>query len=248
MSLPLEPDRWFGGRLVLHQPPRGAHRAGTDAALLAGLLTPRPGETLFDLGASTGAVGLAAALDQPDCRVFLVERDGELAGLARRNSEANGMAGRVDVLVADLLAPGRERHAAGLSPGIADIVLTNPPFFEGQRHRVSPDAGKAAAHGFAEGDLDAWLRTCADLLKPGGRLGMIHRADALPSCLEALQGRFGAVCVRPVHPQADRSAIRILVTAVKGSRAPLALAPPLVLHGPDGRLTGEAARLHGERG
>ncbi|MBK3409155.1 methyltransferase, partial [Methylobacterium sp. IIF1SW-B5] len=29
------PDHWLGGRLVLRQPARGGHRAGTDAVLLA---------------------------------------------------------------------------------------------------------------------------------------------------------------------------------------------------------------------
>lgn len=234
----------------LHQPPRGAHRAGTDAVLLAGLLAPEAGEILYDIGAATGAVGLAAALQAPASRAVLVERDPALAEMARANAAANGLAGRVETIVADVLASGAERRTAGLSAGLADLVLTNPPFFEAGRHRASPVAGKAQAHGFAEGGpqggLDAWLRACTDLLKPGGRLGLIHRADALPACLEALRGRFGSVRVRPVHPRADRDAIRILVSAVKGSRAPLSLAPPLVLHGADGRFTAEAARLHGQ--
>ena len=185
---------------------------------------------------------------------MLVERDPGLAGLAVRNARANGLGDRVAVLAADALAPGARRRAAGLTAGMADILLTNPPFFEPGRHRPSPDAGKAAAHGFAAQDatalgpagsgLDGWLRTCADLLRPGGRLGLIHRADALPACLAALRGRFGAIAVRPVHPRADRAAIRILVRAVKGSRGPTELRPPLVLHGSDGRFTAEAEALH----
>lgn len=244
MSPPAEPDFWLGSRLRLIQPPRGAHRVGTDAALLAGLLRAAEGETLCDVGAGTGAVGLAAALYAPGCRVVLVERDNGLAGMARANAEANGLSDRVETIVADVLAGGTERRAAGLSPGLADIVLTNPPFFEGHRHRASPVAGKAEAHGLREGGLDAWLRACADLSKPGGRLGLIHRVDALPACLEALRGRFGAVCVRPVHPRADEPAIRVLVSAVKGSRGPFRLLAPLVLHDEDGRFTPEAEAFH----
>ncbi len=41
---------------------------------------------------------------------------------------------------------------------------------------------------------------------------------------------------------------RLLVLGVKGSKAPLRLAPGLILHGADGRLTAEADALHrGER-
>lgn len=238
-------DAFLGGRLRLRQPPRGAHRAGTDAVLLARLLMPAPGERVCDLGAGTGAVGLACALLSPDACVDLVERSAETAALARANVAENGLAGRVRVIEADVLAPAAEREAAGLLPESVAIVLTNPPFLEAGRVRVSPDPLRAQAHALPEGGLDGWLRTCAALLRPGGRLGLIHRADALPACLAALERRFGTIAVRPVQPSADRSAIRILVTAVKGSRAPFALLPPLVLHEADGRFTPEAAALHG---
>ncbi len=239
-----EPDAFLGGRLRLRQPPRGAHRAGTDAVLLARLLVPAAGTTLYDLGAATGAVGLAAARLSDVGRVVLVERDPDLVALARENASANGLDQRVAVVEADILAPGGQRRAAGLVPDSADIVLTNPPFFEGGAHRPSPVPQKASAHTFAAGGLDLWLRTCAGLLRPGGRLGLIHRADALPDCLEALRGRFGDCAVRPVHARAGRLAIRVLITAVKGSRAPFRLLPPLVLHDEAGRFTPEADALH----
>nr|WP_301302057.1 methyltransferase [Methylorubrum extorquens] len=228
----------------LRQPPRGAHRAGTDAVLLARLLAPPPGATLYDLGAATGAVGLAVARLTEVSRVVLVERDPDLVALAHENAAANGLDARVAVIEADLLAPGAQRRAAGLEPDSADIVLTNPPFFEEGAHRPSPVPQKASAHTFAAGGLDLWLRACADLLRPGGRLGLIHRADALPACLDALRGRFGDCAVRPVHGRADRPAIRVLIAAVKGSRAPFRLLPPLVLQDEAGRFTPEAEALH----
>ncbi|MCF4129055.1 tRNA1(Val) (adenine(37)-N6)-methyltransferase [Methylobacterium sp. SyP6R] len=242
-------ESWLGGRLTLRQPPRGAHRAGTDAVLLAASAGARPGETVCDLGAGTGAVGLAVALACPAAQVMLIERDPEAANLARVNVQENGLASRVRVIEADVTAPGRERRAAGLLPDSVDLLLTNPPFFEAGRHRASPVAVRAAAHGFTEpGGLEAWLRTCADLLRPGGRLVLIHRADALPACLDAMAGRFGSIEVTPIQPRAESPAIRVLVAGVRGSRAPFALAPALVLHGPDGRFTEPVEAMHrGER-
>ncbi|KQP73652.1 methyltransferase [Methylobacterium sp. Leaf113] len=246
------PDLWLGGRLRLHQPPRGGHRAGTDAVLLASLMVPEPGTIVCDVGASTGAVGLAVALRHPDARVVLVEREPELAGLARINANANGLGDRTTVIVADVLATGAQRRAAGLASGVAGLVLTNPPFFEPGRYRASPVTAKASAHGYGmagpEGGLDGWLRTCADLLSPHGRLGLIHRADALPACLDALKGRFGAVTVRPVQARPDRPAIRILVSAVKGSRGSFGLLPALILQDEAGRFTEVAEGLNAGRG
>jgi tRNA1(Val) A37 N6-methylase TrmN6 len=77
---------------------------------------------------------------------------------------------------------------------------------------------------------------------------MIHRPDALSAILAAIGSRLGALALLPVHPTIGASAHRLLVSGVKGSKAPLRVASGLVLHGPDGRLTAEADALHrGER-
>lgn len=237
-----EPDAFLGGRLRLLQPSRGAHRAGTDAVLLARLLVPAAGDRLCDAGASTGAVGLGCAALVPGLRPTLVERDHDAAELARANAVLNTI--EAHVIEADLFAPAAERRAAGLLPDSFDVVLTNPPFFEHRSHRASPNPERANAHTFAGGDLDGWIRACTAILRPGGRLGLIHRADALPACLDALRGRYGGITIRPVHARAEAPAIRLLISATRGSRAALSLRPPLVLHDPDGSFTPEAAALH----
>ena len=58
--------------------------------------------------------------------------------------------------------------------------------------------------------------------------------------LAALAGGFGAVAVMPVHPKPAAPAIRVLVRAVKGSRAPLSLLPGFVLADARGRPSEEA--------
>ncbi|HEV2558076.1 MAG TPA: methyltransferase [Microvirga sp.] len=232
-------DRLHGGRVRLLQRAKG-HRAGTDAVLLAASAPLSPGQTVCDVGAATGAVGLMAAARVP-VRLVLVERDPDLADLARRNLALNGRDG--EAAVADILDPA-SRRAAGLRPGAADCVLTNPPYLEEGRARLSPDPGRAAAHALPAEGLAAWIRACGAMLKPGGHLVLVHRADRLAGCLAALEGRFGALALRFVHPRADEPAARLLVRAVKGSRAPLTVLPPLVLHEADGRFTPLAEALH----
>ena len=50
--------------------------------------------------------------------------------------------------------------------------------------------------------------------------------------------------VLPIHARAGEDAGRIVVTGRKGSRAPLAMAPPFVVHEADGALHGEADAVH----
>lgn len=232
-------DRLLGGAVRLLQPRRG-HRAGTDAVLLAALARIEPGDRVVDFGAATGAVGLMAIHRQPSASVILLEKEADLAALARHNVELNGLLEQVRVVESDVFGHGGE-----LDPGSADVVLTNPPFFEGSAYRSSPDPGRRVAHVMAGGGLAEWLQSAAKLLRARGRLCLIHRADALPLCLGALAERFGSVELRPIHAREGEPATRILVAAVKGGRAPFRLLPPLVVHAPDGTFTLEAAALHG---
>ncbi|MBJ6124244.1 tRNA1(Val) (adenine(37)-N6)-methyltransferase [Microvirga splendida] len=233
-------DLLLGGRVRLVQPVRG-HRAGTDAVLLAAAAPVRPGDGVVDVGAATGAVGLMVAAREKDARLVFVERDPDLTELCRRNLRDNGIQG--EVAVADVLDKA-SRQAAGLSPESADLVLTNPPFLEEGQARISPDLGRAAAHALPAGGLEAWLKACTGLLKPKGRLALIHRADRTAECLEILGKWLGGMELCFVHPSADRPAIRLLLRGIKGSRAPMSILPPLILNGPDGRFTPEAEALH----
>jgi tRNA1(Val) A37 N6-methylase TrmN6 len=81
-------------------------------------------------------------------------------------------------------------------------------------------------------------------LKPKGALALVHRSDQLAECLRHLQRGFGGLVVRAIHPRSGEPATRIVITARKGSRAPLLVAPPLVLHEADGRFTAEAEAIH----
>ncbi|MYZ49823.1 tRNA1(Val) (adenine(37)-N6)-methyltransferase [Propylenella binzhouense] len=235
-------DAFLGGRVKVIQPARG-HRSGLDAVLLQALVPAAADGIAVELGAGAGAASFCAAARAPALKVMAVERDAGLAALARRSlalPENAGFAGRVSLQVADVAVARPAREAAGLFDGSADFVLMNPPFATEGSVRASPEPRRRSAHVAAEGTLGAWIRTAAGLLRRGGRLCIVHRADALAEML-ALVGRgFGGTALVPVRPRAGEDAIRILLSAVKASRKPLRIRPDLVLHEPDGRWTAEA--------
>jgi tRNA1(Val) A37 N6-methylase TrmN6 len=238
-------DAWLGGRLTLVQPKRG-HRAGTDAALLAAAAHFQDG-LFVDVGAGAGAVALAILSRRPSVNADLVEIDPDLANLAAGNAERNGFAGRARILRLDI-CDARARREAGLGDGRAEAVVTNPPFFDPGTVRVSPDAARARAHVLAgeagAAPLVVWMRACLAILKPNGRFVMIHRPGALAAILAAAENRLGALALMPVHPRAGASAHRLLVSGIKGSKAPLRIAPALILHEADGRLTPHSDAIH----
>lgn len=224
-------DAFLGGRLRLRQLKSG-HRAGHDAMLLAAATSARPGDRVVDFGAGVGAAGLAVARRVEGIGLALVEIDQTLADLARSNAVANAI--DADVIALDLESTAEAFAAAGLAPDSADAVLMNPPFNDSARHRASPDLARAHAHVAGEDTLARWVHAARRLLKSGGALTLIWRADGIADVLGALDRGFGSLAILPVHGEAAGPAIRILLRAVKGGRAPTQILPALMLNDESG--------------
>jgi len=235
-------DAFHRGRFHLIQPQRG-HRAGMDGLVLAAAAPDGFAGHLVDLGAGSGVAGLAVLSRCPLARATLVEREPDMAHAARLTllHPANAaLAVRAGVIEADVELTGQARAEAGLGDRSADFVLMNPPF-NAPGDRASGDALRRSAHVLTDGLLAAWVRTASAVARPGAGIAIIVRPASLACLLRLMEGRAGGIAVVPIHPTASEPAIRVLLRGWKGSRAPLELSPPLVLHqGPDNRSTGRA--------
>jgi len=233
-------DAFLGGHVIVVQPKKG-HRAGLDAALLQALVPATAAGRAVDLGAGVGTVAFCVAARAPALSVVGIERD---PGLVACGSEALAVSENAGFAARVRLVAGNAEDAPALSEFAgADWVLMNPPFDREGRGTRSPDPNRREAHIAAEGLLQGWCTTAAALLKPGATLGLIHRAEALGEALRALSPHFGDIRILPVHPTADVPASRILVSARRGRRTPLALLPGFVLHEESGAWTDAADQV-----
>ena len=151
-------------------------------------------------------------------------------------------------MVLDATAPAREFAAAGLVPDSVDAVLMNPPFNDAARHRASPDPSRASAHVATPALLARWVDAARRILKSGGRLTLIWRADGIAEALAALDRGFGSLGIVPVHGDVSKPAIRVLITAEKGGRAPARLWPALMLNDEQAQPSRQAADILAGRG
>ena len=227
----------------MSQPARG-YRVAIDPVLLAAAVPARAGERVLDAGAGTGAAALCLAVRVPGCQVVGIELQRALQRIAAANVVQNQLGERVEMLAGDLVQP--PPHFAR---GSFDHVMTNPPHLAASAASAPPLAERAIAHVEGAVPLADWLRACLRMLQarrhadpdPSRRAARRHarRARRLP-------GRR-SWCFRSGRAQ-GRPAKRVLVQGRKGSRAPLALMPGLILHEDDGRLSAaaEAVLRHGE--
>jgi FkbM family methyltransferase len=227
-------DLFLGDALVVRQP-RTGYRAGTDAVLLAATLAPEiVGEkTVLDVGAGVGVVGLCVAARCQGAKVVLLEREPRLAALAALNVARNHLALRASVVEADIARATGALDAAGIASESFAFVLANPPYHDEGRGTAAEDRLRAVSHQMPYDALDLWARFMNRMAAPGGRATMIHKSEALPRILAAFTGRFGALSILPIYARPGEAAIRVIVTGIKGSRAPLSILPGVTLHGPD---------------
>jgi tRNA1Val (adenine37-N6)-methyltransferase len=219
-------DTFLDGRVKVAQLESG-FRSGLDAVMLAAAVPAKAADNVLELGAGSGAAGLCLEARLPGVSVTGVERDAELAALANRNAAANDAQARF--VCADIFAlpPELKRDF--------DHVFANPPFHgQGQ---ASPDAARAAAL-MDDGRLAGWLALGLQRTVSGGTFTAILRADRLNQALAALPER--GLCAFPLLPRANQAPKRVIVQTRKGSKAPFALLPGLVLHQADGSWTPDA--------
>ena len=226
-------DAFHYGRFHVVQPKGRGHRSGMDAMLLAALVADDRPIRVADLGAGAGAAGMAVAARLGNAEVLLVERSADMAAFARKGlalGENAAIAPRLQVLEADVTLTGKARLAAGLADDHFHHVIMNPPFND-PGDRLTPDALKAEAHAMTDDLFESWFRTAGAILIPGGQLSLIARPESIAAIIAACGRRFGGLEVTALHPRAGENAVRILVTAIKGSRARLSLRAPLLMHG-----------------
>lgn len=226
-------DAFHRGAFHVVQPKGRGHRSGMDAMLLAALVADEGPIRVADLGAGAGAAGMAVASRLAGAEVVLFERSPDMAEFARKSillPENARFAERVSVIEADVTLAGKDRNEAGLVDDSFHHVIMNPPFNDAS-DRLTPDALKAEAHAMTDGLFERWIRTAGAITIPGGQLSLIARPESIGEIIAACGRRFGGIEITPIHPREGENAVRILVTAIKGSRARLVLRAPLIMHG-----------------
>jgi len=232
-------DAFHNGAFKVLQPKGSGHRSGMDALLLAAALPATAKGVVADLGSGVGVAGLAALNLNRELDLLCVENNATLLELAVENISlpANrDFKSRTKILEADITGTARDREVAGLVPESVSHVIMNPPY-NSITLRPSPDPVKAAAHVMGEGGLDAWFRTAASIIKPGGTMTMIYRTEQLGDIVACTHGRFGGLELLPIHSRVDEPAKRLMFRGTRGSRAPLSIMPGIVLHNADGSFT-----------
>lgn len=235
-------DLQVGGcRLIQRQ---GTFCLGTDAVLLADFARPRRQDLAVDLGCGNGAIAILMAAHEPMLQLDAVELQPDMADMARRSVELNGMSGRVRVHAGDMRQAWQT-----LGRGFASLVVCNPPY--GGQGRTLPSRNEPERIARHEDDLTPLeVAGSADkLLKYGGRFCVVYPAPRAFEMMQAMQAcSLAPKRMRSVHARADKAPKLVLIEAVKGGGSGLHWLPPLLLYDAGGAPSPEYERIYGRAG
>ena len=147
-------------------------RFGTDAVLLADFTRTRPRERIADLGTGTGILPLLLSHQQPDTQFEAIELQPDMADMAGRSVELNGLSDRIRVHAMDLRqAPeafGYEKFHA---------VVCNPPYGKQNGTLKSQTETVSLARHERDTSIGEIVKSAGALLRTMGRLTMVFPAQ-----------------------------------------------------------------------
>lgn len=212
-----------------------------DSVLLAHYIPVKPKDRIADLGTGTGVIALlVSALGGQAISAF--EINPVMADLARRNVAGNHKENVIEIIESDY------RNVKEHCPsGSFSLVLANPPYREKGSGKMSHSPGVASAGYELNATLDDVFKAAQYLLKFGGRLGMVHRADRLADLIAVGRKYYmEPKRMRFVYARKGKSAVRVLIEWKYGGHAELCVEPPLLLHKNDGSYTEEVLEIYGK--
>lgn len=211
----------------------------TDALLLGHFTTVRKRDHILDLCSGNGVIPLVLShkSTQP---ITGVEVQAELVDMAQRSIQYNGLEQQINMVHMDINDIPHQ-----CTPAQYDLVTCNPPYFKAnQTHQHQLEAHKIARHELLC-TLDDCLRVAGHVLKEGGRIVMVHRAERMLDIFEAMRRyRIEPKQLQLVYSKPHKAAQTIVVEGRKGGNQGLKIAEPFYMYNEQNEYTEEMRRIY----
>ena len=214
---------------------------GMDAVLLSGFARVKKGERALDLCSGNGIVAILLAAKSESSRIDALELQPQMAEMACRSVKGNGLSDRVFMECGDVRDAVQKYGKA-----VFDVITCNPPYIRAGHGLVNPTDGKAIARHEICCTFEDVARQSAQLLKPGGRLYLVHRPERLMELLSTLQkANLEPKRMKMVHQFLGEPANMVLLEAVRGGGSAMQVEAPVIVYRAKGEYTDEIREIYG---
>lgn len=242
-------DTGFGGRMLIQKPEDFCY--GIDAVLLADFAAKRrkgreKPATVVDLGTGTGVIPII--LDYKICpeKIYGIEFQRDSWERACRNADANGLEERISFINDDVGNFGDLECEWGRKlKGKADMVVSNPPYFQRGSGLTNDKTPKMLARHETSAGLGEFMACASHLLKPKGEFFMIHRPFRLADiCCFGRENGLEPKEIRFISPKKDAEPNMLLVHMIKGGGSELKFPSNIWVYDDEGKYTPEILKAY----
>jgi tRNA1(Val) A37 N6-methylase TrmN6 len=200
------------------------HRFGTDAVLLSEFATPRRKDSVCDLGTGCGIIPFLLIRDFGVKSVTAVDIQSEAIALLEKSIKFNKINSIVPIN-ADM-----KDLSADLT-GSFDVVTCNPPYKAVGTGILSDGEAKVTARHEVSCTIDDVCIASKKLLKSGGKLCMINRAERLADVIASMrQAHIEPKRLRFISKNKNSSPVLFLIEGIKDGKPFMKIAPPYFTH------------------
>lgn len=196
-----------------------------DAVLLSRFVKlPKQGR-VADFCTGNGVIALLCS-DKTDAAIDAIEIQPRLADMARRNVALNDLEHRIHVIEVDL-----REYAITAGNGIYDAITVNPPYMRPAAGDKNDNEHYTIARHEVMCTIDDIAKATCKLLRPGGKMFIVHRPSRLADIFEALRKwKIEPKIVQFVHPKEKGEANMVLIEACRDGKPDLRVLPPLIVY------------------
>ncbi len=205
---------------------KDSYRFSLDSLLLSQFVKVKNREKIIDLGTGCGIIPLMIYHPTQRNRIYGVEIQDKLVRIAQKNVMINHLENQISILHDDAKNLRRQFHNE-----FFDVITTNPPYIAFGKGKISmKDDERLARHEILL-TLENIMSICSFLLKKGGRLYLIHRADSfIPVVMSLKKYHLEPKLLQFVFTRKNHHATRFLLEARKEGGTELRVLTPLFLN------------------
>lgn len=197
-------------------------RFGTDAVLLSDFFNGKKSGKTLEIGCGNGIIPILLIAKNKLDKIKSLEIQKEVAQLAKRNIQRNGLESKIELLNIDV----KELKEGNLY----DYIISNPPYMAVDGKIINDSETKRIARHEVNLNLEEFVKNSKRLLKPRGELFFIHRSHRFLEISEVLsRNGFSIKRVKFVHYNSEKDASLVLIEASKGRRNMLKIEPPIFI-------------------
>ena len=214
---------------------------GMDAVLLSAFANLRKNDNVLDLGTGTGILPVLLAAKTGAKHFEALEIQPESVDMASRSVQYNNLQDRINITCGDIC------HASEIyGKSCFEAITTNPPYMNDNHGIKNPDMPKAIARHEILCTLENVIRESSLLLKPLGRLYMVHRPFRLGEIFSTMNKyKLEPKRMQLVHPYIDKEPNMVLIEAVRGGKPMIKIEPPVIVYESPDKYTEQLLEIYG---